>query len=96
MLCNSKEVKVFIVYRPLYVNQMNLFTPWEIHVWLECGAGLIFVDEEIVIDGPFHDKCILEFQTQENRILAFSVFDGDMKEIQSSFLVTMNWTLTIN
>ena len=51
-----------------------------------CG-GYIFVDDEVVIDGPFNEDCILQFQTQENRILAFTVPDGDVKETQSYFSV---------
>ncbi|XP_046449486.1 CD209 antigen-like protein D [Daphnia pulex] len=42
----------------------------------------IFVDKEIVIDGPFNENCILQFETQEDRILAFTVVDGDMKETE--------------
>ncbi|XP_046449482.1 C-type lectin mannose-binding isoform-like [Daphnia pulex] len=44
-----------------------------------CG-GYMFVDDEVVIDGPFNENCILQFETQEDRILAFSVLDGDMKD----------------
>jgi hypothetical protein len=40
----------------------------------------MFVDDEVVIDGPFNEDCILQFETQEDRILAFTVYDGDMKD----------------
>lgn len=45
-----------------------------------CG-GYIFVDDEVVIDGPFNEDCIFQFETQEDRILAFTVVDGDLIEI---------------
>ncbi|EFX88110.1 hypothetical protein DAPPUDRAFT_221339 [Daphnia pulex] len=44
-----------------------------------CG-GYMFVEDEVVIDGPFSQDCILQFETQEDRILAFSVLDGDVKD----------------
>jgi C-type lectin domain family 10 protein A len=47
----------------------------------------IFVDKEIVIDGPFNENCIFQFETQEDRILAFSVVDGDMKETENFLVV---------
>ena len=40
----------------------------------------MFVEDEAVIDGPFHEDCILQFETQEDRILAFTVLDGDIKD----------------
>ncbi len=48
----------------------------------------IFVDKEIVIDGPFNENCILQFETQEDRILAFSVLDGDIKETENFLSVS--------
>ncbi|XP_046637229.1 CD209 antigen-like [Daphnia pulicaria] len=51
-----------------------------------CGE-LINVDKAVVIDGPFHEDCILEFRTQEDRILAFSVVDGDVKEASELFTI---------
>jgi len=52
-----------------------------------CG-GYIFVDDEVVIDGPFNQDCIWQFETEEDRILAFSVVDGDMKETQNFLAVS--------
>jgi C-type lectin domain family 10 protein A len=49
----------------------------------------MFVDNEVVIDGPFNQDCILQFETQEGRILAFTVVDGDMKEVLSYFSVNI-------
>ncbi|KAI9562919.1 hypothetical protein GHT06_010375 [Daphnia sinensis] len=43
-----------------------------------CGKQL-YIDEALVIDGPFQEGCLLEFQTQDNRILAFSVLRGVME-----------------
>ncbi len=45
------------------------------------------MDKEVVIDGPFNGDCILQFETQEDRILAFTVVDGDMKEALRYFSV---------
>jgi hypothetical protein len=60
----------------------------EIFLLSDCG-GYYFVDNEVVIDGPFNEGCILQFQTQEDRILAFTVVDGDMKEALSSISVNI-------
>jgi C-type lectin domain family 10 protein A len=43
----------------------------------------------MVIDGPFDGDCILQFETQEDRILAFTVVDGDMKEALRFFSVNI-------
>jgi C-type lectin domain family 10 protein A len=51
-----------------------------------CGE-LIHVDGAVVIDGPFHENCMMQFQTQEDRILAFSVVDGDIEETNELFTV---------
>lgn len=51
-----------------------------------CGE-LIHVDEAVVINGPFNEDCILEFETREDRILAFSVVDGDIKDALQIFTV---------
>jgi hypothetical protein len=48
----------------------------------------MFVDDEVVIDGPFNQDCILQFETQEDRILAFSVLDGDIKDALQFLNVT--------
>ena len=48
----------------------------------------MFVDDQIVIDGPFNENCIMQFQTQEDRILAFSVVDGDIKETRNFLTVS--------
>jgi C-type lectin domain family 10 protein A len=40
----------------------------------------MFVDDEVVIDGPFNENCIMQFETQGDRILAFSVVDGNIKD----------------
>ena len=40
----------------------------------------MFVDDEVVIDGPFNENCIMQFETQEDRVLAFSVVDGNIKD----------------
>ncbi|EFX88108.1 hypothetical protein DAPPUDRAFT_221337 [Daphnia pulex] len=45
--------------------------------------GYMFVDDEVVIEGPFNEDCVLQFETQEDRILAFSVVDGDLIETAS-------------
>ncbi|XP_059352780.1 uncharacterized protein LOC132088272 isoform X2 [Daphnia carinata] len=37
-----------------------------------CGKQM-FIDDALIIDGPFQEGCVLEFQTQDDRILAFSV-----------------------
>lgn len=59
-----------------------------------CG-GYMFVDDEVVIDGPFNQDCILQFQTQEDRILAFSVLDGDIKDALQFLNVTHTWIISI-
>ncbi|XP_046637228.1 CD209 antigen-like protein D [Daphnia pulicaria] len=51
------------------------------NVFPGCG-GYIFVDDEVVIDGPFNEDCIFQFETKEDRILAFSVVDGDLIETE--------------
>jgi hypothetical protein len=48
----------------------------------------MYVDDEVVIDGPFNQDCILQFETQEDRILAFSVLDGDIKDALQFLNVT--------
>ncbi|KAI9562918.1 hypothetical protein GHT06_010374 [Daphnia sinensis] len=48
----------------------------------EYGWRPIFVDSEVVIGGPFGDNFVWQFETQENRILAFSIVDGNIKEAQ--------------
>jgi C-type lectin domain family 10 protein A len=40
----------------------------------------MFVDDEVVIDGPFNENCFMQFETQEDRVLAFSVVDGNIKD----------------
>ena len=40
----------------------------------------MFVDDEVVIDGLFNENCIMQFETQEDRVLAFSVVDGNIKD----------------
>ncbi|XP_057367465.1 uncharacterized protein LOC130688500 [Daphnia carinata] len=42
----------------------------------------IFVDSEVVIGGPFGENFIWQFETQEDRILAFSILDGNIKDAQ--------------
>jgi C-type lectin domain family 10 protein A len=48
----------------------------------------MFVEDEVVIDGPFNQDCILQFETQEDRILAFTVLHGDIKDALQFFNVT--------
>lgn len=48
----------------------------------EYGWRPIFVDNEVVISGPFSDDFIWQFEAQENRILAFSILDGNIKDAQ--------------
>jgi hypothetical protein len=52
-----------------------------------CG-GRVFVDKPIVIDAPIHDDCIWEFQTKDDRILLFTLVDGNLKEAQEFFKVS--------
>ncbi|KZS12407.1 uncharacterized protein LOC116926562 [Daphnia magna] len=40
-----------------------------------CGKQF-FIEDALVIDGPFQEGCVLEFQTQDDRILAFSILRG--------------------
>nr|CAH0100187.1 unnamed protein product [Daphnia galeata] len=49
-----------------------------------CG-GRVFVDEPVVIDAPIHEDCIWQFQTKENRVLLFTLVDGNLKEAQEFF-----------
>ncbi|EFX88421.1 hypothetical protein DAPPUDRAFT_305445 [Daphnia pulex] len=51
-----------------------------------CG-GRVFVDKPIVIDAPIHDDCIWEFQTKDDRILLFTLVDGNLKEAQEFFKI---------
>lgn len=51
-----------------------------------CG-GRVFVDEPVVIDAPIHEDCIWEFQTKENRVLLFTLVDGNLKEAQEFFKI---------
>ena len=48
----------------------------------------MFVDEPVVIDAPIHEDCIWEFQTKENRVLLFTLVDGNLKEAQEFFKVS--------
>jgi hypothetical protein len=48
----------------------------------------VFVDEPVVIDAPIHEDCIWEFQTKENRVLLFTLVDGNLKEAQEFFKVS--------
>ena len=48
----------------------------------------MFVDDEVVIDGPFNENCIMQFETQEDRVLAFSVVDGNIKDALQLLNVT--------
>jgi C-type lectin domain family 10 protein A len=48
----------------------------------------MFVDDQVVIDGPFNGDCIMQFKTQEDRVLAFSVVDGDIKDALQLLNVT--------
>ena len=41
---------------------------------------LIYVEEPVVIDGPFHENCILEFQTQYNFVSNLQITTGILKE----------------
>ena len=51
-----------------------------------CGE-LIHVDGAVVIDGPFHENCMMQFETQADRILAFSVVNGNIIETRELFTV---------
>jgi hypothetical protein len=51
-----------------------------------CGE-LIHVDGAVVIDGPFHENCTMQFETQADRILAFSVVNGNIIETRELFTV---------
>lgn len=45
-----------------------------------------------MIDGPFNEDCIFQFETKEDRILAFSVVDGDLIETENFLAVNkQNW-----
>ena len=48
----------------------------------------MFVDDEVVIDGLFNENCIMQFETQEDRVLAFSVVDGNIKDALQLLNVT--------
>lgn len=48
----------------------------------------MFVDDLVVIDGPFNENCIFKFETQEDRVLVFSLIDGSLKEAEQYFSVT--------
>uniref|UniRef100_A0A0P5RW38 C-type lectin ctl-mannose binding n=1 Tax=Daphnia magna TaxID=35525 RepID=A0A0P5RW38_9CRUS len=48
----------------------------------EYGWRPVFVDNEVVIGGPFGENFIWQFETQEDRILAFNILDGNIKEAQ--------------
>lgn len=56
---------------------------------LEYGWRPIFVDNEIVINGPFGDDFIWQFEAQENHILAFSILDGNIKDAQQFLSVRL-------
>ena len=48
----------------------------------------IFVEHTILIDSStLPENCVLEIQTQESRILALSVINGDLKQIQEFLAV---------
>nr|CAH0111987.1 unnamed protein product [Daphnia galeata] len=66
---------VFYVAALIYVSSSygNVISPKE----------YMFVDDQVVIDGPFNENCIMQFQTQEDRILAFSVVDGNIIETRN-------------
>ena len=53
---------------------------------LDCGEYM-FVGDSVVIDGPFHENCIFKFETQEDRVLVFSLIDGSLKEAEEYFSV---------
>lgn len=48
----------------------------------------MFVDDEVVIDGPFNENCFMQFETQEDRVLAFSVVDGNIRDALQLLNVT--------
>ena len=56
----------------------------------------MFVDKSVVIDVPFNENCILQFETQEDHILVFTVIDGDMKDAQNFIAVWIKLLPALN
>lgn len=51
-----------------------------------CGERL-FVQDVITIDASLQDDCVWQIETQDDRILVFTVEIGDMDEAQDIFTV---------
>ncbi|KAI9562877.1 hypothetical protein GHT06_010332 [Daphnia sinensis] len=51
-----------------------------------CG-GRMFVDEAIIIDATTQQDCTWQFQTKEDRILAFTVVGGNVNDAQQFFSI---------
>lgn len=56
-------------------------------MFIACGER-VFVEDGIVIDLSLHTNCNwLEIQTQENRILAFSLLEGTFEQLEEFLTV---------
>lgn len=71
----------------IYFNSKSNFICNKFKFDAVCG-GRVFVDEPVVIDAPIHEDCIWEFQTKEDRVLLFTLVDGNLKEAQEFFKVS--------
>jgi len=76
-------LKAFCAFALIFVSfsSGNVIPPGDNQLLPTCG-GYMFVDDEIMIDGPFNEDCVLHFETQGGRILAFTVLDDEKDSSQ--------------
>jgi hypothetical protein len=57
-------------------------------IFLKVCGGQVFVEDSVVIEiSSAHEKCHWDIQTQEDRILVFTVLNGNLKEAQDFLAV---------
>nr|CAH0105666.1 unnamed protein product [Daphnia galeata] len=81
-----KFLVFYVAAALIYVSSSygNIISPKEENSPISLCGEYVFVDDQVVlIDGPFNENCIMQFQTQEDRVLAFSVVDGNIKETRN-------------
>nr|CAH0105667.1 unnamed protein product [Daphnia galeata] len=78
------NILAFCVFTLSFVG--SSYTTNVVAISRDCG-GYMFVGDSVVIDGPLKKNCILKFKTQEDRILVFSLIDGNFKEAEQYFSI---------
>lgn len=61
---------------------------------LVCG-GRVYVENSIVLYAPTHSDCIWEIETQEDKILVFTLVEGEFEQAVDYFAVSLLWSYTV-